>query len=257
MCSLPFRRDERYETPRDVDMLAHIRSRKRQGHDVSVPTNPQNVPKALSIDVIKSLMNAFRERDACIMSVGLSAGPRIDEILQLNLDQIPSDQYLRSRSVAIYITETKGLVPRNIYLPVPILTDINRYIFGERARIVRELKSKGKKWDTKALFLSSQGKRLSYKTFWRAFRDAAASIAPQAVVHDARHTFAIYTLAHLRKNSGSNRSGRSLDPLSQLQALLGHKRISTTQIYVRSLQVDPQAAEDAMHQFVAQWIHKA
>lgn len=255
---LPFRREERRLAPRDVDAFAHNRRTLKSGSDASVPAGPQKVPKVVDVRVIRLMQNTLRERDADIMSLGLSTGARIDEMLALNIDQIPNDQnHLSARSVAVYLTETKGLWPRNIYIPLPILTDINRYIFGERARIVRRLRARREPWDRKALFLSEKGLRLSYKTYWNAFHDAAGKAKSSATIHGLRHTFAIYTLARLRAVSTVDKRGRAADPLFQLQELLGHRSISSTQIYVRALDENPHAAEDAMSDFVALWRGRA
>lgn len=252
--SLPFRREERRDTPRDKDKLAHTRRAPKHGIDAAVPVAPEEVPKALSINLITSILGDLGERDADITEVGLSAGPRIDEILALNIDQIPNDQaHSASKSVPVYITKTKGLRPRYIYIPLPVLTDLNRYIYGERARIIKRRKELGKKWDRKALFLSQNGRRLSYKTYWSNFRKAADKASCQATPHSSRHTYAIYTLARLRAASRSRGPGSGTDPLFQLQMLLGHMQLSSTQIYVRALDENPQAAEDAMHDFVKQW----
>jgi len=252
---LPFRNEDRASPPRDSDKLAHVRKgRKRPGNDASMPPDVARVPIALDLGLIRRIFDRLRERDAIIAALLVSTGSRIDEILALNLDQIPNDQRLLDRkSIAIFIHETKGLKPRDIFVPLPILSDLNRYIYGERARVVRDLRKRGETFDDKAVFLSVDGLRLAYRTFWETFRAAANAEASTARIHDLRHTYAIYTLAHLQRATGRGGNGGSADPLVTLQHLLGHRYLSSTGIYLRALTIDPHVAEDAMESYVDQW----
>jgi integrase/recombinase XerD len=75
----------------------------------------------------------------------------------------------------------------------------------------------GKK-QVKALFVSRRGKRLSRKGIWKNYSLLAVLAGTSSKLHTLRHSFATELLA-----GGAD--------LRQVQELLGHADIATTQIY--------------------------
>ncbi|MDE2696154.1 MAG: tyrosine-type recombinase/integrase, partial [Chloroflexota bacterium] len=73
-----------------------------------------------------------------------------------------------------------------------------------------------------ALFVNRRGERLTRQGFWMILKNyaKAASIASRVTPHTLRHSFATHML----------RGGASV---RDVQELLGHANVSTTQIYTR------------------------
>jgi integrase/recombinase XerD len=97
-------------------------------------------------------------------------------------------------------------------------------VFGDEAagRLKTYLKESrpllaGKK-QLKALFISRRGKRLSRKGIWKNYSLLAALAGTSSKLHTLRHSFATELLA-----GGAD--------LRQVQELLGHADLATTQIY--------------------------
>jgi integrase/recombinase XerD len=72
--------------------------------------------------------------------------------------------------------------------------------------------------NSKALFVSRNGKRLSRKGIWKNYRSLAIQAGLSSKLHTLRHTFATELLS-----GGAD--------LRSVQELLGHADITTTQIY--------------------------
>ena len=255
---LPFRLEERRIRPADTDALAHARRTTSLQNNVTLPPAPERTPVALKMHEITAILGALSERDELIAAIALSTGAREDEILSLNVDQIPNSQrYSSEKSVPITLFKTKGLKQRDLYIPLPILIRLTRYIYGERARIVRDCLLRGEAADPKAVFLTIKGQRYAARSIQKTFRAAADSARSSAVFHDLRHTFAIYRLVQLRQAPIVDHQGRSADPLITLKALLGHSKVTTTFKYLRALDSDPHQAEDAMLNWVNEWSQRA
>jgi integrase len=195
-------------------------------------------------------------RDDLVGSWSLATGAREDEILALDLGQIPNPQdrrYANQKIIQIPIFKTKGLKPRTLYVPRSIVDRTYRYILGERAAVCRRLKKRGKTADADAVFLSDLGNRLAARTLQEHFRDTADAEGSTARFHDLRHTFAIHRLVQLRKAPIVNDYGIVIEPIKTLKEILGHAHISTVMIYLEALDVDPRVAEDAMQAWVEEW----
>ena len=83
-----------------------------------------------------------------------------------------------------------------------------------------------------ALFVSRQGGRLKRKQAHNIFRDAfdACELPGQVTTHSLRKTFANYAL----RASGGN--------IKVLQELLGHKHLSTTEVYLSAGEAELRSA---------------
>jgi integrase/recombinase XerD len=79
----------------------------------------------------------------------------------------------------------------------------------------------------KALFLNHRGQRLTRQGLWLIIKDYVekAGIDSEVTPHTLRHSFAAHTL----------RDGADLH---EIQKLLGHANISTTQIYAQLARQD-------------------
>lgn len=180
---------------------------------------PGRLPRTLTQEEIVRLIRAAEQevaaacseyrkwlavRNDCVLEALYSLGLRIGEIVELNVDD-----YSRSdHSVLIW---GKGERERVLYVSSEEV----------REKLARWLEER-EKMEPKdaALFISRLGRRFSIygieKIFYK-YRDIAG-INPEATPHYLRHTFATQLL-----NNGAG--------IRDVQELLGHKSIVTTQIY--------------------------
>lgn len=180
---------------------------------------PKSLPRLLSKSELCSLISSteteytrlssrFRQviciRDMCILELLFCLGLRISEISNLRLE----DWDEISQSVLI---RGKGRRERLLYIPS---TDVkNKLVSWIRAR--DELHP-----TTTCLFINKYGNPLSIYGVENIFKKykLLSHINAQATPHYLRHTFATQLL-----NNGAN--------LRDIQELLGHASIATTQIY--------------------------
>jgi site-specific recombinase XerD len=254
---LPFVREERSISRREADLLAHVTSSRVVSDGIRLPPSPVRVPIALRTELITAICRDLAERDELIVSWALATGAREDEILSLDLGQIPDTQSrgnFSKKIVEVYITKTKGLKPRLLFVPRGLLDRTNRYIAGTRSKIIALQKLRGRPMTSDALravFLSRRGARLSARRIQAVFRTAADRAGSSARFHDLRHTFAIHRLIQLRDAAQEKRF--AFDPLKTLKEILGHRSVATVYIYLEALDIDPSIAEDALIDWVSAW----
>jgi integrase/recombinase XerD len=145
-------------------------------------------------------------RDRAMLEALYSTGMRVSELVALDTHDVDLDaQHLRCAS--------RTLRERRVPLRETAIEAIEHYLENARPRLVLR--------EEHALFLNHRGNRLTRQGFWLILKSYAnkadiADITP----HTLRHTFATHAL-----RSGAN--------LRDVQLLLGHVSISTTQVYRR------------------------
>lgn len=163
---------------------------------------PQRLPVSLSGEEVRRLLEAAPSlRDRAAMEIGYSAGLRLSEVLHLKLTDIDS------QLMVIRVQQGKGRKDRNVMLSHVLLDTLRRYWKERRPR----------HW----LFPGQRGIRPMHETvIQRAFTEAKrrARIDKDVTFHSLRHSFA----THLMESGVSART---------IQALLGHRSLSTTQRY--------------------------
>ena len=170
------------------------------------PTVPEAPPKFLQYDEIEALREAaaghlFRET---VVEVLYSSGARVSELVALDWDDIDW------QAKAAVIRSGKGGKERI----VPLSTRAIR-----RLRRLRESRQDSDPW----VFRSQFKQRISKATIqWHLRRlQELAGLTTKITPHKLRHSQATHLL-----DSGM--------PLEQIQAILGHVNISTTQVYART-----------------------
>ncbi len=175
------------------------------------PKLPHKLPRPLAEkQAFKVLENAnllprqdwVGHRDRALFTLLYGCGLRIDEALSLNISELPHDGFIR--------VVGKGNKERQVPVLDIVKTALQSYLkkcpYAETAK--------------RPVFLGARGKRLNQGIAQKSMRDLRKSIGLPATAtpHALRHSFA----THLLQN-GAN--------LREIQELLGHVSLSTTQRY--------------------------
>jgi site-specific recombinase XerD len=184
---------------------------------VSSPKKRQRLPRVLKVGEVAALLDRIPAttplglRDRAMFELAYASGLRAEELVTLEVESIDFD----SEAVRV---EGKGGKTRLVPAGEHALAALERYLARGRPNLAAG--------QTRALFLSRSGRRLSTSDVRRRLRGwarVASSGAPAlagAHPHALRHSFA----THLREGGADLRS---------IQELLGHASISTTQVYTR------------------------
>ena len=177
---------------------------------IRTPRQEKRLPKFLAPAEVERLLSAPRGndllslRDAAILEVLYSTGMRVSELVGLNLESIdPIGEVARVRG--------KGRRERIAPLGSFAMRALNRYLEARAAMPVH---------DAEAVFVNRRGHRLDVRSVRRKLAKylRAAGLDAHASPHTLRHSFATHMLE------------RGAD-LRAVQELLGHRSLSTTQIY--------------------------
>lgn len=193
--------------------------------DVDYPKMHEHLPKFLTLDdSIKLLENMndedpFYFRDYCIITLFINCGMRLSELVGLNLQDINLDE----RSMRLL---GKGNKERIIHINDSCADAIVKYL-DER---------KHSETEPNALFLSNRGTRITNRRVQQIVDNALkdSNLDNQGYsTHKLRHTAATLMYQH-----------GNVDTLI-LKEILGHKSISTTEIYTHISNDSLKAAMDA------------
>ena len=169
----------------------------------------KQLPKHFTLDDSIALLDAIDDRnsarDYCILTLFLNCGMRLAELVNINISDIRGDTL---------VVIGKGGKERTIYLNEACLSAIEGYM------AVRKKHTPASK-DKYALFLSERNQRISRRTVQYTVEKYVKKLGldpRKYTTHKLRHTAA--TLMH---QSGVD--------IRVLQEILGHKQLSTTEIY--------------------------
>ena len=212
--------DEGREKSSQARMLSGIRSffnylllndeiQSSPAEDISAPKTNRTLPDVLTTDEIDRLIASIEvdtvkgRRDRAIVEVLYSCGLRVSELITLRVsDLFFGEGYIR----VIGKGDKQRLVP---------ISDLAR----ERISLYLD-ERKAAKSNEEVLFLNNRGKQLTRVMIFTILRRAAlrAGIDKKISPHTLRHSFA----THLLEGGAGIR---------QVQELLGHESILTTEIY--------------------------
>ena len=175
--------------------------------EITTPKQEKYLPTSMSEDEVESLLGSpkssikIERRDKAMIEILYATGMRISELVNLKITDI---DFNRSVLKVFGKGSKERLVP-----------------YGEKAaEALRIYLEDRKKLDSKDVFLSNRGTRITRGAFWQRIKiyikreNLKSSISP----HTLRHAFATHLL-----NRGAD--------LRSVQILLGHSDLSTTQIY--------------------------
>ena len=179
------------------------------------PRVKKYLPRAISQEDVEKLLEAPGEsseprslRDRAILELLYATGMRVSELVALN----EGDVDLPSASVRCF---GKGGKERVIPIYDRAVKAIEAYVSKGRVRLVRDA-------EQKALFLNQRGLRLTRQGLWLIVKGyvKTAGLKVPVTPHTLRHSFATHML----------RGGADL---RNVQELLGHANIATTQVYTQ------------------------
>lgn len=174
----------------------------------------QRVPAVLSPEEIDSLLTAPRpphpwpRRDRAMLELLYATGCRVSELSNLEV----RDLHLEERYC---LCHGKGDKQRVVPLGKKAVAAVEAYVQHERPKLAARQST-----PPQLLLLSTRGARLRRERIWELIKRYAkfAGCTDELSPHSLRHSFATHLLA-----GGAD--------LRQVQEMLGHASIATTQIY--------------------------
>jgi len=196
---------------------------------VDSPSADRHLPHPLSPDQVARLLAVPAQdesrkglRDQALLELMYATGMRASEIVNLSVDEVDLDE----KTVRCM---GKGKKERILPLYEGACKTLNTYLQKSRPELARG-------HETEALFLNHRGQRLTRQGLWLIVKECAesANINREVTPHTLRHTFATHLL-----DGGAG--------LREVQQLLGHTNISSTQIYTEVSTRRKREAYDQAH----------
>ncbi len=180
---------------------------------IQSPKVEKKAPSVLSSQEVALLLEQPKDvdlkgtRDKAMLEFAYATGMRVTEIISLDIDDVNLKE-------GIVICRT-GERQRNIPLGSLSLKALAEYIENSRPILIKDE-------NVKALFVNTNGKRLTRQGFWKIVKyyKEQAHITKDITPHVLRHSFA----THLLQNGAD---------LKSIQTMLGHSDISSTQVYMQ------------------------
>ena len=180
--------------------------------NIALPMQKRPLPRFLTPAQAEQLMQApepdydpLRLRDRAILEMLYATGVRISELVGLDIDAIDFEQSAAR-------VRGKGGRARVVLFGQAAHEALVEYLQRARPQLINPHKP------TRALFLNAQGGRLSVRSMHRLVKRYGQQVGVDISPHALRHSFATHML-----DGGAD--------LRTVQELLGHQRLSTTQIY--------------------------
>lgn len=147
-------------------------------------------------------------RDKAMLELLYATGIRVSELVELNVTDI-------NLHTAMLCCNRNGKTERMIPIYSTAIAAVSDYLFRVRGMMIGPEGGQ-------ALFTNLNGRRLTRQGFWKIIKGYAeqAKITKEITPHTLRHSFAL----HLLENGAS---------LKDIQMMLGHADISSTQVYVQ------------------------
>ena len=177
---------------------------------IFLPKKDKKLPVFLTVQEVMKLLNSpdkdlfSGKRDSIILEILYSSGIRVSELTNINVQDVDISQET---------IKVKGKGKKERIVPIGSQTTLRLNEF------IKENKT-DKTSKLTPLFISNQFTRLTPRSIQRIISKYSirSKINKRITPHTLRHTFATHIL-----NAGAD--------LRSVQELLGHKNISTTQIY--------------------------
>ena len=192
--------------------------------DIDSPKVKKRLPQTLTLNEVERLLDApagnrspKNLRDMTLLNVLYETGMRVTEVVSIQLEDVNLDRSMLS-------SPTRQGDAREIPIGETTQTLLAEYLAEGRPLLAKDNQER-------ALFLNHRGEKLTRQGLWLIIKGYArqAGLNTEVTPHTLRHSFAVHRLS-----KGSK--------LEDIQRLLGHANISTTQIYT---QMEPSQMESS------------
>ncbi len=183
------------------------------------PKVKKRLPKAISPAEIDKILRApadeigpKAQRDLALLEMLYASGMRVTELVSLNVSDITFDPN-NPKNATVRVKGKRASKERVIPISGGVVSTLQLYIKQAREQLIHDPKED-------AVFLNNRGQRLTRQGLWLIIKHyvEVVGISSQVTPHTLRHSFAAHKLSQ----------GKSLQ---DIQKLLGHANISTTQVY--------------------------
>ena len=194
-------------------LMRNKKIKKDPTEKIQSPKVEKKAPSVLTSSEIELLLEQPKNidlkgiRDKAMLEFAYATGMRVSEIISLNIE----DVNLKDGLVNCKTSARQRKIPLGS-LSLRALAD---YIENSRPILIKDD-------SITALFVNTNGKRLTRQGFWKIVRyyKEQAHITKDITPHVLRHSFA----THLLQNGAD---------LKSIQTMLGHSDISSTQVYMQ------------------------
>ena len=185
---------------------------------VATTTSPRldkRLPSFLTIEEAKQLVESpdlsqpQGQRDRALLELLYASGLRVSELVNMNMEQVD----LNTNEIRVW---GKGSKERVVLIGSPAARALTTYISQGRPKLLGEKRNS-------ALFVNRYGGRLPARRIQKILEKYARIIDKRVHPHMLRHTFATHLL-----DGGAD--------LRVVQELLGHAKLTSTQIYTHVTQ---------------------
>ena len=195
---------------------------------LKAPKAGRSLPKSLTEEEVEALLEApdveqvLGLRDKAMIELIYATGLRVSELVNLTTQEINLDH-------GVVRVTGKGGKERIVPMGEEAVDWVQKYLKEARPALLKGVLSD-------ALFPARQGKAMGRHAFWHRIKQLSikADINKSISPHTLRHAFATHLLNH-----GAD--------LRVVQMLLGHRDISTTQIYTHVAQARLQSLHAEHH----------
>lgn len=194
-------------------LLRSKKVKKDPTEGIQSPKIEKRVPSVLTSQEVELLLEQPKNvdlkgiRDKAMLEFAYATGMKVTEIISLNIEDVNLEES--------YVVCKGKERTRNIPLGSLSLQALKDYIENSRNILIKDE-------NIKALFVNTNGQRLTRQGFWKIVKyyKEQAHISKEITPHILRHSFA----THLLQNGAD---------LKAIQTMLGHSDISSTQIYMQ------------------------